>query len=357
MRLDKVDAIANAVLYEGFVLYPYRASSKKNRVRWTFGGIHPRAYSEATGGAEPDSMQTQVLLIDGGDAHVEIRVRFLHLVQRTVGRLLQPLREMPEGALPSFDAVDSLRVGDTAYQTWQEAVERTVETGADIAELVASPRMVPIKFAGSRTLEPARGSSGRIEAVLVRQQEDISASVEISALRLQGSAIRLTVRILNDTPMPDADGADRDRAMMLSMASTHTVLGVRGGDFVSLADPPEPWREVVSTFDNQGTWPAMVGSDGDTDMMLSSRIILEDYPRVAEESPGDLFDGAEIDEILTLRILTLTDDEREEAMSVDPSVRAMLERTAALTPDQMRKMHGAVRGMKPVGGGGPEGGD
>ncbi len=356
MKLDKVDAIANAVLYEGFVLYPYRPSSKKNRVRWTFGGIHPSAYSEATGGSEPASMQTQVLVLDRSDARVEVRVRFLHLVQRTVGRLQEPAAEMPAGAEPAFEAVDSLRVGDAAYHTWQEAVERTVEAGAGIAELLAATLTVPIRFPGYRSLEPLRGASGRIEAVLVRQQEDILGSVEISATRLRGSGIRLTVRILNDTPMPDAASADRDRAMMLSMASTHTVLGVSGGDFVSLADPPEPWRELVSAFENQGTWPAMVGAEGDTDMILSSRIILEDYPRVAEESPGDLFDGAEIDEILTLRILTLTDDEREEAMSVDPSVRAMLERTAALTPDQMRKMHGAVRGMTQVGGGQPEGG-
>ena len=235
-------------------------------------------------------------------------------------------------------------------------MERTVEVGADIAELLRAPLTVPIEFAGARNLEPLRGASGDIEALLVRQQEAIVGSAEISAGRIRGAARRLTVRILNETPMANAAGADRDRAMMLSMASTHTVLGVTGGDFVSLADPPEAWRDVVSSFENQGTWPAMVGYEGDTDMILSSRIILEDYPRVAEESPGDLFDGAEIDEILTLRILTLTDDEREEAMSVDPSVKAMLERTAALTADQMRKMHGAVRGMTQVGGGQPEGG-
>jgi hypothetical protein len=352
MKLDKVDAIANAVLYEGFVLYPYRPSSKKNRVRWTFGGIHPRDYSAATGGSEPASMQTQVLLLDHGDARVEVRVRFLHIVQRTVGRILEPAAELPQGREPEFEAVDSLRVGDAAYHTWQEAVERTVEVGADIAELLRAPLTVPIQFAGARNLEPLRGASGDIEALLVRQQETIVGTAEISAERIRGAARRLTVRILNETPMANAAGADRDQAMMLSMASTHTVLGVTGGDFVSLADPPEAWRDVVSSFENQGTWPAMVGSEGDTDMILSSRIILEDYPRVAEESPGDLFDGAEIDEILTLRILTLTDDEREEAMSVDPSVKAMLERTAALTPEQMRKMHGTVRGLKPVGGGG-----
>src|ERR1700730_512039 len=351
MKLDKVDAIANAVLYEGFVLYPYRPSSKKNRVRWTFGGIHPRAYAEASGRSEPASMQTQVLLLDRGEARVDVRVRFLHLVQRTVGRLLEPAAELSEGAEPAFQAVDCIRVGDASYHTWQEAVERTVEAGASIAELLAAPLTEPIEFARSRSLEALRAEGGPIEAVLVREQEALVGSAEISAERVRGSAIRLTVRILNDTPMPDADSANRDRAMMLSMASTHTVLGVSGGDFISLADPPEAWREVVSTFDNQGTWPAMVGAEGDTDMMLSSRIILEDYPRVAEESPGDLFDGAEIDEILTLRILTLTDDEREEAMSVDPSVRAMLERTAALTPEQMRQMHGTVSGLQAVGGG------
>ena len=35
--------IADAWLFEGYILYPYRPSSIKNQQRWTFGGLFPRA--------------------------------------------------------------------------------------------------------------------------------------------------------------------------------------------------------------------------------------------------------------------------------------------------------------------------
>ena len=46
MNQALVDRIVNAVLYEGYLLYPYRPSVK-NRQRWTFGGLYPRSYCEA----------------------------------------------------------------------------------------------------------------------------------------------------------------------------------------------------------------------------------------------------------------------------------------------------------------------
>ena len=45
MNLAPVEAIAKAVLYEGYILYPYRASNVKNQRRWTFGGVYPRDYA------------------------------------------------------------------------------------------------------------------------------------------------------------------------------------------------------------------------------------------------------------------------------------------------------------------------
>jgi hypothetical protein len=77
--------------------------------------------------------------------------------------------------------------------------------------------------------------------------------------------------------------------------------------------------------------------------MLSSPIVLYDFPSVANESPGDLFDAAEIDEILSLRILTMTDEEKKEARSTDPRARALLDRVESLTPDAMAALHGTIR--------------
>ena len=40
--MSTVDQVANAVLYEGYILYPYRPSAVKNRQRWNFGVVYPR---------------------------------------------------------------------------------------------------------------------------------------------------------------------------------------------------------------------------------------------------------------------------------------------------------------------------
>src|SRR5438270_12070997 len=85
MKLEQVKEIANAVLYEGYLLYPYRQSALKNRTRWTFGAVYPREYSEANGGTEPWTMHTECL-VEGqpDDIVLDITVRFLHLLVRTV---------------------------------------------------------------------------------------------------------------------------------------------------------------------------------------------------------------------------------------------------------------------------------
>src|SRR5207253_5643542 len=128
---------------------------------------------------------------------------------------------------------------------------------------------------------------------------------------------------------------------------THTILQVSQGSFISLLDFPEELQVIVKGCQNLHTWPVLIGQEGGHDTLLSSPIILYDYPQIAPESPGALFDGAEIDEILTLRIMTLTDEEKEE-MRQDQRTREILERTESLTPEQFMKMHGTIRSMQPV---------
>jgi hypothetical protein len=117
-------------------------------------------------------------------------------------------------------------------------------------------------------------------------------------------------------------------------------------------DPPEPRREAAAACRNVGAWPVLVGEEGQKDTMLSSPIILHDYPRVAPESPGDFFDGTEIDEMLSLRIMTLTDDEKGAVASVDERAGALLARTEALAREQLLGLHGTVRGPREVSAGG-----
>lgn len=153
--------------------------------------------------------------------------------------------------------------------------------------------------------------------------------------------IQLTIRVNNETP---ADLPTRDAALLHSMASTHLILRASEGAFVSLTDPPVSAADWAGKCENIGCWPVLAGESNRTDTLLISPIILPDYPQIAPESPGDLFDGTEIEEILTLRIMTLTDEEKRQAASVDDRVRQMLQRTGDLGQQQMMKLHGTMRG-------------
>jgi hypothetical protein len=233
--------LADAVMYEGYMLWPYRRTALKNQRRWTFGGVFPPAWTAL----HPDDagvMRTQVLL-ESDPHHVEVTVRFLQVA------------------------------GD-------EAVERAVGPGA-----FAFPPL-----------------SGVVE------------------IEIEGP--RLTVTIRNTTPWT---GDDREEALRHSLCSTHTLLV--GGRFVSATE--------ASGCENVGAWPVLVGADS----MLSSPIILEDHPRIAPESPGDLFDGGEIDGLLALNILALTDEEKDE-MRADPRTREILARTENLTEEQLWTLSG-----------------
>ena len=145
----------------------------------------------------------------------------------------------------------------------------------------------------------------------------------------------------------------REAALEQSLVSAHTIMGVRSGEFLSLADPPDAYRTLAVSCQNVGTWPVLVGTPGDRDTLLSSPIILSDYPEVAPESPGDLFDGAEMDEILSLRILAMTDEEKREMAQSDARARRILERTEHLSAEHWMKLHGAWRGLRTAKGNTP----
>lgn len=352
MNLDRVEKIANAVLYEGYILYPYRSSSVKNQQRWNFGALCPRSYSEAQGGTEACAMQTECLIVGDERTTFDVKVRFLHLLAREVGRLTTPLPELPEGAETDFQTVAALEVGGQIYQTWQEAVEREVSLPRiNLHDLVAEGRRQAFTFSSNHETEPLREPDGQVVGVLVRRQQAIEGSVELAAERVGGGLCKVSVRILNGTALEDAPRKSRDEALMRSLVSTHTILGVGdgGGEFVSLLEPPAEFQEIAASCRNTGTWPVLVGEEGACDLLLSSPIILYDYPQIAPESAGDLFDGTEIDEILTLRIMTLTDEEKREMRGVDESARRMLERTEQMPAEQLMKLHGAMRAVRPRG--------
>jgi hydrogenase maturation protease len=183
---------------------------------------------------------------------------------------------------------------------------------------------------------------------VVREQRPIEGIVRLSAEPVDAGLYKLSVQIENTTP-ETALAADRHNEVLLqAFISTHTILRVEHGEFVSLLEPPEALIAVAQECQNVRTWPVLIGDEGERDTLLSSPIILYDYPQIAPESPGTLFDGTEIDEILTLRILTLSDEEKAEIRQGDPRAREILERTEAMTPEQFMQLHGTIRSMRPI---------
>jgi hydrogenase maturation protease len=346
MNLDRVERIVEAVLYEGYMLYPYRASAIKNQQRWNFGVLCPHSYSESQNGSDAWSMQTECLLQGNSSARLNVKIRFLQLVSRSVGRLTYLLHELPEYGEPEFEVVDGLEVSGQTFVPWQEAVEREA-VARPLHGLSASfHRRLPFDFPSGREFQPLRNQDGLIAGVIIREWETLSGSVEVDSKECADGVIKITVRIHNLTSYELSQHQNRADALMHSLVSAHTLLTLENGQFISMLDPPESMRSLVEACRNVGTWPVLAGEDGDRDTMLSSPIILYDYPQIAPESPGGLFDGTEIDEILSLRILTMTDDEKREVRQSDQRARQILERTESMPPEQFMKLHGALRGLR-----------
>ncbi|HVE59823.1 MAG TPA: hypothetical protein VNB22_23625 [Pyrinomonadaceae bacterium] len=362
MNTDLVKKIADAVLYEGYMLYPYRASSVKNRQRFNWGVIVPPSYAEAQKGTENRQTQTEVLVLGEENAELDLQFRFLHLREREVYQYFDDSDE--------FRAVESIKIGDQIFQTWQEAVERevsisavlsepsTVADGSSSAQSLTKSKQNPpatadgsdFSFPADEETETLRDSEGKVVGKIVRRQKEIEGTIELRIEEQNRKSqianrklFKLSVLVSNTTPFENAAEKSRDEALAHSLVSSHVVLRVQSGEFISLLEPPDEFRQAIANCRNIATYPILVGENGERNCFLSSPIILYDYPEIAPESAGDLFDGGEIDEILTLRIMTMTDEEKSEMQSVDERSRKMLERTENLSAEQLMKMHGILR--------------
>ena len=351
MNLSLVERIANAVLYEGYLLYPYRSSAVKNRQRWNFGVVYPATYGEMQVPEEPVHMNTHCLALGTPSSALSVKIRCLRLVERVAGYLAKPVPNLSPDSDPAFVAAASIEIDGRTYESWQEAAECEMNLPAfRFEELAAEPARRQFSFPPSRTVEPVREVSSMVAGLIVRTQEPLECCVEVSLEAAQAGLYRIGVRISNHTPLTASAAHGREAVLARSLLSAHTILRVQDGEFVSLLEPPPQFQEAAAACSNFGTWPVLAGEPGQRDTVLSSPIILYDYPQIAPESPGDLFDGAEIDEILSLRILTLTADEKSAMCRTDERARRILERTEALPPEHFMKLHGALRGLRPARG-------
>jgi hypothetical protein len=299
--MDELRRIADAVLYEGYILWPYRRSATKNRQRWTFGGVYPPRHS-AEHPDDRDAIRCECLLTGAGE--VDVSVRFLQVVRRQLVR--------------DGEEVDELTVGGERHLSWDEAVER---------ELVPGAFAIP---AGTER-EPLGDG-----AAIVRSWGALEGATEVGVEPLGDGLSKVTARVVNETPWA---GGDREDALRRTLCSTHLVLRSERA-FVSLTDPPQRHADAARACENVGVWPVLVG---DEHTLLAAPIILSDYPQIAPESPGDLFDATEIDRMLILNVMSMSEEEQAEMRASDPRAREILDRCAALTTEELLRLHGAMR--------------
>ncbi|GHE05241.1 hypothetical protein [Streptomyces alanosinicus] len=343
---ERVRAVADAVLYEGYLLYPYRRSSPKNRVRWQFGVLLPRDWVERDGPLTPgisgsaDSwyQRTECLVRARADAVVRVRVRYLQMQDKQVEAADPEGRHRP---------VESLRTADgAAHLSFEEAVPREAELVLPLAELVRGGRGAPVGAAAGVESEPLPKAAGRI----LRRRHEVRATTTVGAEPLAPGLYRLRVRTEHTGDAADPR-APRDAALRQALIATHTLVGGDGLEFVSLIDPPQELAEHARGCRNAFTFPVLGGARQDSAppaVMLSAPIILPDQPQVAPESPGDLHDAAEIDEILTLRTMLLTDEEKAEARATDPRAAQIVDRVDTMPREVFERLHGVIRSLTPV---------
>jgi hypothetical protein len=334
-------AVADAVVYEGYILYPYRASAQKNRTRWQFGVLMPADYADA----EPNESafsRTECVLEADDDAEITVVLRYLQVQRRTI-------RDVTGAQIEALD------LDGASITAWDEAVEHQVVVGAALADLRATPVVQRFEAPEVEESEPVHNASGETVGHIVRRREHLQATLTIAATSLPGPwrATRLRVRVTNGSRLPDEPDT-RDAALPMALVAVHTIVSARRGEFISMLEPPEWARTAVDECHNAGTFPVLAGVDGGRDVILSSPIILYDHPTIAAESPGDLYDATEIDEILTLRTLALTDAEKRAARITDPRAAAIIDRVDAMDAMTMDRLHGAIRYLRQVTGESPD---
>jgi hypothetical protein len=342
MNFAKAEPVVKALLYEGYILYPYRASNVKNQKRFAFGTLSPRddLCRDEMGRF---AVQTECLIEGSPQSEVEVHARFLHLVKRDACALLEPVTDLPCGFEPRHAKVASLKAGADVFHSWEEAAERDAALGHTLAELVTGPRKLSFSFPGFRAVTPLRESDGKVCGLLIYTSEDLQGELTVAAGEIAPGIFHLSARVENVTPGNSAGAGTPAALHGRAFASTHTLLGVRGGAFISLLDPPDELKDAAAACRNEGTWPVLIGETGCRDTLLSSPVILYDYPQIAPESPADLFDATEIDELLTLRILTMTESEKREMAALDPRGQRLLETVESLTQEDLGRLHGAWR--------------
>lgn len=343
-------AIADAVLYEGYLLYPYTASAAKNRIRWQFGVVVPQAYASA-GTGEPAEQQSEVLIEAAPDAvpRVTVLLRFLQVEARRV----EARRPATGGAgsAEGFEPIAALTVGGKTYLSFDEGTQRQVGAafdagpGGELVVPIAIPGGSDVELLSEDAADDASLDGGAARGRVVRERWPLSGTLTVRCDAVAGAPglRKLRVRVENRS---EVVAGERSGALRTALVSTHALLAVERGSFLSVLDPPAEAARATAALANRHVFPVLVG-DAARDaqraaLVLASPIILYDFPAVAAQSDADAFDATEVDELLLLSVLALPEAERAEACATDPRARAIVERAERYGAGELAQLHAAT---------------
>jgi hypothetical protein len=281
--------------------------------------LMPPGYTAADP-SESSTMRAECVFEHRGQPAVEVTVRFLQVQRRRTDGAVE------DASVPAV---------------WDEAVEQEVTQAVPAKALFGGGAVARFTVPGGEDTDNASG------ARVVWRREPLTGTVSVRATSLPGpwQAARLTVQVTNESEA--GAPASREDALPAALVAAHLIITVSGGAFLSMTDPPEWASQQVAACRNTGCWPVLAGPEDSRQVMLAAPIILPDHPQVASESPGELYDGTEIDEILTLRTLALSAEEKAAARATDPRAAALIDRVDAMDAPTMAQLHGTIRAMSP----------
>lgn len=279
--MSNIEKICNALLYEGYALFPYRRNALKNQKRFNFGVLSPKNWVEKQIN-EHYFQQTEILVLAENDVKLSFSTRFLKL---------------------------SNELG------WQTAEER--------------------KFEDKFTFDKSK---------LVEYKEDsLFGKIEITSEKLTDNLFKVRFMFENRSEIENCEKFSREEILQFSFVSTHTILEIENGKFISLLETPDEFIEQAKSLENINIFPVLIGDKSKQNNILASPIILYDFPEIAENSLENFFDGLEIDELMILNLLALPEKEKRQIAETDERTRQIIEKIENLNSEDLLKLHAHLR--------------
>lgn len=316
-----LDSLTKTVLYEGYSIFPYHRTSVKNLKPIPFGVIYPEQYHSHHPHA-PTRMKTECIVAAQKNCTVNITVRFLHLITTRI-----------------FQQTDKENAS-LQSEGWQ-TIERQINSGnLFISELIGNKKIFPIAY---DRIDEDKNVYDENNELKEKQSNSVlkikgTVAIEVFAIEKTDNVFRISITVSNDTSLINAESISRGEVLQQSFLSTNTILKATNGEFISDQNPSEEFKEIVAKCEKIGTWPILIDESNTT--MLSSPIILYDYPKINAQSNLDLFDSLEIEEMLILHLSAMSDNEKQQIGERDEKMREMLDKASQVTPKELLDLHG-----------------